>query len=163
MTMPYRCTLSQKVLSDVPFGIFFGPNGTSLRAEIAKRYDDKGPLRMQFVKKKTPCASGWLQALVSRSEATEQADEHSSQIGFDAYGLTAGTPDPVALSINSMRERIEIIDQKMAYISQKLQELDSSFTAQSLPVSQVKDAVQSPKTDSSPQTDSDPQPTKPLS
>ena len=47
MTMPYRCTLSQKVLSDVPFGIFFGPNGTSLRAKTAKGYDDKGPKRPQ--------------------------------------------------------------------------------------------------------------------
>ena len=43
--MPYRCTLSQKVLSDVPFGIFFGPKGTSLRAKTARGYDDKGPKR----------------------------------------------------------------------------------------------------------------------
>ena len=45
MTMSYRFTLSQKVLSDVPFGFFFGPNGTSLRAKIAKGYDDKGRKR----------------------------------------------------------------------------------------------------------------------
>ena len=43
MTMPYPCTLAQKVLSDVPFGFFFGPKGTSLRTKIAKGYGDKGP------------------------------------------------------------------------------------------------------------------------
>ncbi len=93
--------------------------------------------------------------IINRSKATEQtdqtADQHSSQMGFDAYGLTADTPDPVALSITSMKKNIEVIDQKMACMSQKLQELDSSFAAQSLTTSQVKDVVQSLNTDSNTQ------------
>ena len=63
MTMPYRCTLSQKVLSDVPFGFFFGPNGTSLRAKTAKGYDDKGPKRPQRGAAKAAHLAGQLTPL----------------------------------------------------------------------------------------------------
>ena len=60
MTMPYRCTLSQKVLSDVPFGKKIEPKGTSLRTKIARGYDDKGPTGPQREAAGTAHFSGQL-------------------------------------------------------------------------------------------------------
>lgn len=53
--------------------------------------------------------------------------------GFDAYGLSEEMPDPVARSIRSMLDHMQLADERMEQICQALQRLDNNFREEKLP------------------------------
>lgn len=53
----------------------------------------------------------------------QQRRAHTAQrIGFDAYGATSDTPDPVAHAINCMLDHIHLMDQRLAAMSNALEQ-----------------------------------------
>ena len=49
------------------------------------------------------------------------------KMGFDAYGVAADAPDPVATAINCMLDHIHIVDEKMEKMCQALKAMDSEL------------------------------------
>ena len=52
---------------------------------------------------------------------------------FDAYGVTADMPDPVARSITDIRQHMQALEQQLEGMSQALRELGSEYCAEQLP------------------------------
>lgn len=60
---------------------------------------------------------------VERPTDAQQARraDTAKKIGFDAYGVTQGAPDPVAHAINLMLDHIHVVDQRLQTLSQVLE------------------------------------------
>jgi serine O-acetyltransferase len=55
-------------------------------------------------------------------EAHERRAVTAKRIGFDAYGATKDSPDPVANAVNLMLDHIHLIDQRIEALSQVLEQ-----------------------------------------
>lgn len=53
----------------------------------------------------------------------QQRQAMAEKMGFDAYGLTPDTPDPVARAIRTLLDHIQAMDEKMAHMSRELEKL----------------------------------------
>lgn len=51
----------------------------------------------------------------------------AQKMGFDAYGVAADAPDPVATAINCMLDHIHLMDEKMERICKALKAMDSEL------------------------------------
>ncbi len=56
-------------------------------------------------------------------EDTGHREEMARKMGFDAYGATSDAPDPVAHAINCMLDHMHVIDKKMKFMCEKMQEM----------------------------------------
>ena len=61
--------------------------------------------------------------LIEKKEVKEQRHQTAQKMGFDAYGATADAPDPMAHAIHCMLDHIQVVDQRMAQMSDALKEL----------------------------------------
>src|SRR5690606_37433673 len=68
---------------------------------------------------------------VSEQEVKRQA--MAEKIGFDAYGVTRDTPDPVARAIGLMLDHMHAVDGRIEGMCQALNELGSDYCARDLP------------------------------
>ncbi len=57
----------------------------------------------------------------------------AKKMGFDAYGLTADMPDPVAHAVNGMLDHIHAMDERLELMCQKLKELGAEVSDEPLP------------------------------
>lgn len=57
----------------------------------------------------------------------------AQKMGFDAYGLTPGMPDPLAASLRNVLDHIQGIDDRLNGMCKALRELGSDYSAQNLP------------------------------
>ncbi len=55
------------------------------------------------------------------------------KMGFDAYGTTADSPDPVAYAINHMLDHIQVMDQQMAEMKKALTEAGIPCKVEDIP------------------------------
>jgi serine O-acetyltransferase len=71
---------------------------------------------------------GWLDSnpeLAKEPEAQmkkTERDKIASKMGFDAYGMTADMPDPVAYAINHMLDHINSLDEQIATMQKAINE-----------------------------------------
>ncbi len=63
----------------------------------------------------------------------EHRQEISKKIGFDAYGMTKGMPDPIATAINCMLDHIHAMDAKMQDMCKSIQRLGGEISEDELP------------------------------
>lgn len=56
----------------------------------------------------------------------------AENFGFDAYGLSAEMPDPVARSIRSMLDHMHLVDERMNQMCKELRKIDASFDTEDL-------------------------------
>ena len=62
-----------------------------------------------------------------------QRAELAKKMGFDAYGVVADAPDPVATAINCMLDHIHMVDEKMEKMCNALKALDSELEDLQMP------------------------------
>lgn len=67
------------------------------------------------------------------SEANERRAVTAKRIGFDAYGVTADAPDPIANAVNLMLDHIHVVDQRIEALSQILERRGISGHFEHLP------------------------------
>lgn len=70
-------------------------------------------------------------AEISEKDATRQA--MAEKLGFDAYGVTADMPDPVARAIGQMLDHMHAVDKRLEGMCSALSELGSDYCAKDLP------------------------------
>ena len=58
----------------------------------------------------------------------------AEKLGFDAYGVTRDTPDPVARAIEQMLDHLHAVDGRLEGMCEALKELGSDYCAKDLPV-----------------------------
>jgi len=91
--------------------------------------------------------------VVHKTRPSERMVAIAKQMGFDAYGLTRDTPDPVANAIGTMLEHIQQLDERMLTLCRNLHQLDSRMPENGLPKLELpdfdKDAVDAPDDESS--------------
>ena len=63
--------------------------------------------------------------VVQKSPPSERMLAMAQRMGFDAYGLTRDTPDPVANAIGTMLEHIQQLDERVLTLCRTLHQLDS--------------------------------------
>lgn len=56
-------------------------------------------------------------------EKEQQRQAMASKIGFDAYGMSADMPDPIAQSIRNMLDHMHAVDNKISAMSKALEEM----------------------------------------
>jgi serine O-acetyltransferase len=64
--------------------------------------------------------------LIERKEPpvdTEHREKIASKMGFDAYGVTADAPDPVAHAINCMLDHVHVMETRMQRMCEALREM----------------------------------------
>jgi serine O-acetyltransferase len=72
--------------------------------------------------------------VVQRAEGpVEHRQELARRMGFDAYGVTQGMPDPVANAINCMLDHIHAMDRKMVVMCQSIRRLGGEVPDVELP------------------------------
>ena len=62
-----------------------------------------------------------------KDQKHSQRAETAKKMGFDAYGVAADAPDPVATAINCMLDHIHVMDEKMEKMCKALKALDSEL------------------------------------
>ena len=62
-----------------------------------------------------------------KDEKHSQRVATAKKMGFDAYGVAADAPDPVATAINCMLDHIHVMDEKMEKICKALKAMDSEL------------------------------------
>lgn len=70
-------------------------------------------------------------AEASDTDAKRQA--MAEKLGFDAYGVTADMPDPVARAIGQMLDHMHAVDKRLEGMCAALSELGSDYCAKDLP------------------------------
>lgn len=63
--------------------------------------------------------------VVAEAKPSDRMVAMAEQMGFDAYGLTRDTPDPVANAIGSMLEHIQQLDERVMTLARVLHNLDA--------------------------------------
>lgn len=91
--------------------------------------------------------------VVHHSEPSERMVAIAKQMGFDAYGLTRDTPDPVANAIGTMLEHIQQLDERVLTLCRTLHQLDARMPENGLSKLDLpdfcKDAAATPDRESS--------------
>jgi len=74
---------------------------------------------------------------VSRGEAANEKEQQrrdiAKKMGFDAYGVTADAPDPVAHAINCILDHSHALDAKVEKMCSVIKKIDENFTDTALP------------------------------
>ncbi len=63
----------------------------------------------------------------------EHRQEIAKKIGFDAYGMTRGMPDPVSTAINCMLDHIHAMDAKMEEMCRGIRRLGGDISDEGIP------------------------------
>lgn len=71
--------------------------------------------------------------IVAENKPSEEMLRFARRMGFDAYGLTRGTPDPVAHAIGSILEHIQQVDERVLTLCRTLHQLDERMPENGLP------------------------------
>ena len=74
--------------------------------------------------------------LVEQKPQVTDADhrtEMAKKMGFDAYGATTDAPDPVAHAINCMLDHMHVVDKKMKFMCERMQELGIEDVSDDIP------------------------------
>jgi serine O-acetyltransferase len=71
-----------------------------------------------------------------RSNRQKKREDIARKMGFDAYGATQDTPDPVSNAIHRMLDHIHLMDEKMERICAEMQRLGS--TMEEIPLPEIK-------------------------
>ncbi|WP_304639068.1 serine O-acetyltransferase [Pseudomonas sp.] len=77
--------------------------------------------------------------IILKEPATEFSDKDANRqamaqkLGFDAYGVTADMPDPVARAIGQMLDHMHAVDKRLEGMCSALSELGSDYCAKDLP------------------------------
>ena len=69
---------------------------------------------------------------VKNNEITDRK-KIAHKMGFDAYGTTADSPDPVAYAINHMLDHIQVMDQQMSVMKKALAEAGIPCKVEDIP------------------------------
>ncbi len=64
---------------------------------------------------------------------TEHREKIATKMGFDAYGVTADAPDPVAHAINCMLDHVHVMETKMQRMCEALREMGYETGDEELP------------------------------
>lgn len=86
--------------------------------------------------------------IVQESKPSERMMKIAQQMGFDAYGLTRDTPDPVANAITTMLEHIHELDDRVLTLCRTLHQMDSRMPENGLPKLELPDFCKESSTDS---------------
>jgi len=69
-----------------------------------------------------------LKTVTKKAEPTDESRQKmEDNLGFDAYGLSNEMPDPVARSIRSMLDHMNLVDERMNSMCGAIKKLDGSF------------------------------------
>ncbi len=68
-----------------------------------------------------------------KSEQSRRRQAIAKKMGFDAYGSTQDSPDPVATAINSMLDHIHLMDTRMENMCKALKSLGAEVTELKMP------------------------------
>ena len=68
-----------------------------------------------------------------RSQTIKDRETIASKMGFDAYGATVDTPDPVAHAINHMLDHIHLMDKRLDGLKKVLNEAGIDYKEDSIP------------------------------
>ena len=68
-----------------------------------------------------------------KDDKLSQRAATAEKMGFDAYGVAADAPDPVATAINCMLDHIHVMDEKMEKMCKALKALDSELDDLQMP------------------------------
>lgn len=77
--------------------------------------------------------------LVVTTKPSERMLRIAQQMGFDAYGLTRDTPDPVARAMSSVFEHIQKLDERVISLCKTLHQLDARMPENGLPKLEMPD------------------------
>ena len=66
-------------------------------------------------------------------KAEQRRKEMASRMGFDAYGVTQDSPDPVAKSIHAILDHMHAVDDRLENMCKVLKAMDVNFKAADLP------------------------------
>ena len=68
-----------------------------------------------------------------RSNQQKKREDIAKKMGFDAYGATQDTPDPVSNAIHRMLDHIHLMDEKMERMCTEMQRLGGTMNEEPLP------------------------------
>ena len=68
-----------------------------------------------------------------RTNQQKKREDIAKKMGFDAYGATQDTPDPVSNAIHRMLDHIHLMDEKMERMCTEMQRLGSTMKENPLP------------------------------
>jgi serine O-acetyltransferase len=79
--------------------------------------------------------------IITKQQKEEKTDEALRQrrqamadrMGFDAYGVTQDSPDPVAKSIHGILDHMHAVDERLESMCKALKAMDANFKATDLP------------------------------
>jgi serine O-acetyltransferase len=82
--------------------------------------------------------------IVTRSsdEKLQKRKQIAEKIGFDAYGVTEGTDDPIEKAIYSLLDHVQAQDERLAQLSKEVERLGGNKVDMHLP--KLDDAVLEP-------------------
>ncbi len=66
-------------------------------------------------------------------EAEKRRQDMASRMGFDAYGVTQDSPDPVAKSIHGILDHMHAVDERLETMCKVLKAIDKEFKIKDLP------------------------------
>lgn len=66
-------------------------------------------------------------------EAEQRRKDMARRMGFDAYGVTQDSPDPVAKSIHAILDHMHAVDSRLENMCKVLTAMDTNFKAADLP------------------------------
>ncbi|HEU0198226.1 MAG TPA: serine O-acetyltransferase [Nevskiaceae bacterium] len=77
--------------------------------------------------------------VVAATKPTPSMLRMAERMGFDAYGLTRDTPDPVATAMSAVLEHIQQLDERVITLCRTLHQLDARMPENGLPRLQLPD------------------------
>lgn len=96
--------------------------------------------------------------LVADTKPSERMLRIAQQMGFDAYGLTRDTPDPVARAMSSVFEHIQQLDERVISLCKTLHQLDARMPENGLPKLEMPDFCSDTADDAEDSGSTDPKP-----
>ena len=66
-------------------------------------------------------------------KAEQRRQAMASRMGFDAYGVTQDSPDPVAKSIHGILDHMHAVDERLESMCKVLKAMDKEFKITDLP------------------------------
>jgi len=66
--------------------------------------------------------------IVDNQAKKAQRSEIASKLGFNAYGMTADMPDPIAHAINRMLDHIQVLDSQIITLQTALNKAGINYT-----------------------------------
>jgi serine O-acetyltransferase len=70
--------------------------------------------------------------VVQQGVTSEKVVAIAQSVGFDAYGLSRETPDPIANVIGAMLEQVQSLEARLAQVGEALRQMDSHLPASPL-------------------------------